>query len=108
MMTTMGRLDWTGWLRGIFAALIGGGAGGATNGFAANLVTPDTVNLGVGLHKFLAIVGISFAMNGILSMMFYLKQSPVPTVLVETKETTKTEITKTISATPVEDESKKN
>ncbi len=72
-------LDWGHWLKGLMAALIGGGAGGVTNGISANLILPDQVNVHGGLRNMLWLMGVSFAINAALSAFFYLKQSPVPT-----------------------------
>jgi hypothetical protein len=72
-------LDWHSWLYGLVSAAIGGGAGAATAGFTAIGLAPDTFNLEQpGLV--LKLAAISFAVNAILSVFLYLKQSPLPKV----------------------------
>lgn len=60
------------------AALISGGAGGIVNGFAAIGIKPDVFNLSSGLGPVLQLAGISFVLNAILGIAFFLKQSPLP------------------------------
>lgn len=71
-------MNWGIWLRGLVAAFIGGGSGGATAGFTAMGIDPDHFNLSGGLRKMLLIVGATFLVNGVISMLAYLKQSPLP------------------------------
>lgn len=63
------RLDWKKWLVGIFAAAIGG----AANSVVAMLVDPVAFNFG-DLPK----LGKLAAGGALISLAFYLKQSPVP------------------------------
>ena len=72
------KLDWSNWFKGIFAAIIGGGAGGVTSAISGSLVLPDQVNVHNGLHNMLLLMGTNFIVNGAMAMFFYLKQSPVP------------------------------
>jgi len=68
------------WLHRLGAAFIGGGAGAVTSAFASNLVAPDRFNLADinGVFRLLVLMLANFAINGFLSAMFYLKQSPLP------------------------------
>ncbi len=72
------KLDWSNWFKGIFAAIIGGGAGGVTTAISGSLVLPDQVNVHAGLHNMMLLMGTNFVISGAMSMFFYLKQSPVP------------------------------
>lgn len=69
------------WLKGLFAAIIGG----AANSITLIIVSPTEFNLQAGL-KNLITVG---ATSAILGAAMYLKQSPLPDIT--TVETTTTE-----------------
>lgn len=66
------------WLRGLLAAVIGGGSGGVTAGVGANLIAPDRFNLAGGSTALVKLMGVCFLLNALLSAFFYLKQSPIP------------------------------
>lgn len=72
------NLDWTRWLQGIFAAAIGG----AANSIVAMLVDPTAFNFN-DLPK----LGKLAAGGAIISLAFYLKQSPVPSEEKENQDT---------------------
>lgn len=63
------NLDWSTWFKNIFAAIIGG----AANSVVAMLVDPVAFNFN-DLRK----LGTLAAGGAIISLAFYLKQSPVP------------------------------
>ncbi len=63
-------MNWKHWLKGLWAAFIGG----AATAFAATQVAPLAFNFGDGLH---ALMKMAF-FSGLLNAAFYLKQSPVP------------------------------
>jgi hypothetical protein len=65
-------------LKGIAAAAISGGANGIVTGFAAIGIDPNHFNLAAGLHSTLALGGVSAAINAILGVALYLRQSPIP------------------------------
>lgn len=75
MIKTAMQLDWAGWVRGVFAALISGGAGSITSGFAANLADPAH---DISIFK---VMWITFLLNGIIGLAAFLKQEPVPNVV---------------------------
>lgn len=75
----MGMIDWTGWTRGLVAALIGGGAGAVTSGFGNIIVDPKDFNIYTG--KLWAVMGACFLINGVLSMMAYLHNKPIPEII---------------------------
>lgn len=66
------------WLHGLVAALIGGGASAVTAGVTVSAIKPDSFNLSAQLVPTLELMGVLFAVNGILAAMAYLKQSPLP------------------------------
>lgn len=68
------------WLHRLFAAFIGGGAGAIVSGLTSMGIAPDKFNV-TTLKGFLCVLGMmaaNFIVSGILSAMFYLKQSPLP------------------------------
>ena len=73
------HLDWRNWLYGLFSALIGGGAGAVTSAVSVSIMDPKDFNL-MGA-KTLQLAGMVFLVNGALSAFFYLKQSPLPSVV---------------------------
>lgn len=68
------------WLHGLVAAIIGGGAGAVTSGLTSMGFAPDKFNLSDvnGIFRLLGLVGANFIVSGIFSMMFYLRQAPLP------------------------------
>ena len=68
------------WLRGLFAAFIGGGAGAVASGFIAVAQTPDKYNLREGLHNLLFMIGGTFLLSGIVTSAAYLQRSPLPEI----------------------------
>ncbi len=64
-------MKWNLWLRGLFAAAIGGAAGGAS----ALIVDPSHFNLFDGGARKLGEMVASFA---VISAVMYLKQHPLP------------------------------
>jgi len=74
------KLNWANWFYGFMAALIGGGAAAVTAGVSASMLAPGQFNLETGhaAWSMLKLMGLCFAMNGIISSMAYLKQSPLP------------------------------
>jgi hypothetical protein len=75
------KLAWQPWLYGLLAGLIGGGAGGVVTAISGIVALPGQVNIHDGFHSFLMLFYVSFAMHGLISVAFYLKNSPLPAVL---------------------------
>lgn len=92
MISKLRQLNFGDWIYGLLNAFVGGGAGAVTSAFTASVIAPGVFNLGAGLHNTLQLIGATFAINGLLSAFFYLKQSPLPAI-VETTSTTKTSTT---------------
>lgn len=71
-ITNVQRFDWTDWMRGVFGALISGGAGSVASGFAANLADPaHDINI-------FRVMWMTFIVSGVVSLAKYLQTSPVP------------------------------
>lgn len=68
------------WLYGLVSAFIGGGASAVTSGLTSMGLAPDKFNLQnlSGFAHLMAMVGANFLVSGILSVMFYLRQAPLP------------------------------
>lgn len=75
-MTTKTRL----WLHRLIAAFIGGGASAVTSGLTSMGFAPDKFNLtnAQGIFHLLGLMGANFIVSGVLSVMFYLRQAPLP------------------------------
>lgn len=71
-------LNWFGWLYGLLAGFIGGGAGAIAAGVAVTIIDPQ--NLGPTTSKFWTLILVVFLSNGVLNAAAYLKQSPLPAV----------------------------
>lgn len=72
MLSTATKLDWGGWLRGVIGALVSGGAGAVSAGFAVNML--DKAH-DINLFKAMA---LTFAGSGIVSLAKYLQITPTP------------------------------
>ncbi len=71
-LTVAGKLDWTGWLRGIVGAFISGGAGAIGAGVAAmHLDTMHDLNV---IH----LMAWTFVVSGLISLAKFLQTSPTP------------------------------
>lgn len=79
------------WIHKLVAAAIGGGAGAVTSTITAGMIAPDKFNLGGEVSNTVKLALVTFGLNAFLSVMFYLKQSPLPpadgeTTFVEKKD----------------------
>lgn len=83
------KLDWGHWIYGLFAALIGGGAGSVTAAFGASLLAPGQFGVGgtQGWNS-LKLMGFTFIASGAVAVFAYLKQSPLPAQIASVTETT--------------------
>lgn len=78
-VSTAKKLDWSGWVTGIFGSIISGGAGAVGAAFGTILVDPKDFNvMGGGLHKLLISMGITFMFSAIISLAKWLQTHPVP------------------------------
>lgn len=68
------------WLHRMVAAFIGGGASALVSGLTSMGFAPDKFNLTdlKGILHLLGLMAMNFVVSGILSMAFYLRQSPLP------------------------------
>jgi hypothetical protein len=91
------KLDWSHWAYGLFAALIGGGAGAVTAAFSAMVLTPGQYSIGgdAGWNS-LKLMALTFAVSGVIAAFAYLKQSPLPAI----EQTTSVAVTTQPGAPP--------
>lgn len=68
------ELNWKPWVYGLFAALVGGGAGAISSAGSQVILDPQHSNPVELLER----MGISFVISGLIAVAFYLKQSPLP------------------------------
>jgi hypothetical protein len=79
------KLDWSHWLYGLFAALIGGGAAAVTAAFSAIVLTPGQYGIsGDGAWNSLKLMGLTFIISGFIAAFAFLKQSPLPSIEPDT------------------------
>lgn len=72
-----GELDFGDWFKGLVAAFVSGGASSVTSGFAVGVVDSKDFNVG-DPAKLIKVMAVSFLMSGIMSMMLFLRNKPVP------------------------------
>lgn len=70
------HLQWSGWLRGLVSAIIGGGSSAVTGAFV--LPVADNEHLAMGSHAWWAAVVTLFLANAGLHGFAYLSKQPVP------------------------------
>ena len=81
------KLDWAGWIYGLFAALIGGGAGSVAATVGAMGLAPGQFGVaGSAGWSSLKLMGFTFLFTGAISAFAFLKQSPLPPKEEETDE----------------------
>lgn len=87
------KLDWSHWFYGLFAALIGGGAGSVSAAFGASMLAPGQFGVGgtQGWNS-LKLMGFTFIISGAIAVFAYLKQSPLPAQIATVTETTTVEV----------------
>ena len=74
-ITVASRLAWGEWIRGIFGALISGGASAIATGTGVSVFDPSHDIKGITLLK---VVAGSFVFSGIISLAKFLQTHPVP------------------------------
>lgn len=80
----MFKLSWQGWLYGLGAAVIGGGASAVAAGFAQVITDPTHADV----YHLAALMGTTFVIAGMISAAAYLSKSPLPQVETVTTEKT--------------------
>jgi hypothetical protein len=100
-----GTLDWSDWLRGVISAFIGGGAGAVTSGIVVSLGDPQQYNMGT--QKFYVLVGSVFLMSGLMNLMAFLRNKPIPDIIKTTTDTISVTTSHVITAIPKVEEEKK-
>jgi hypothetical protein len=76
-LTVASRLAWGEWIRGIFGALISGGAGAVGGGTGTSLVDPDHFNTQHPM-LLLKVMGVTFLISGVTSLLKFLQTHPLP------------------------------
>lgn len=78
------------WLHGVSAAFVGGGASAVVSATVSMGFSPDKFNLTSlqGFGHLCVLLAANFLFNGVISMFFYLKQSPLPVEEIEDEEKT--------------------
>lgn len=66
------------WFHKLVSGAIGGGAGAVTSTITASIIAPSSFNLSSEIGNFFKLAGATFAVNAFLSVMLYLRQSPLP------------------------------
>ena len=74
-ITVASRLAWGEWIRGIFGALISGGASAIATGTGVSVFDPSHDIVGITLVKVMA---GSFLFSGLISLAKFLQTHPVP------------------------------
>jgi hypothetical protein len=78
-LATAQKLNWQGWLLGIWGAVVSGGAGAVASGFGTMVVDPDHFNVSQGgFHHLLYVMGICFGFSSIISLAKFLQTHPSP------------------------------
>lgn len=77
-LATARKLNWGGWLLGIWTSAISAAAGAISAGLGPMITDPKDFNLGTGLHHTLVSVGIGAAITGIVSIAKFLQMHPAP------------------------------
>lgn len=96
-MSALDGMDWSGWLRGLVAGFIGGGATAVSNGITMQIM--DSKDFSIGGVNSLKIMGVSFLVGGCLNAIMFLKQSPIPSVRTTVVQTVSTPLSMPITTT---------
>lgn len=89
-----GTLDFTKWVKGLFAAFIGGGASAFSAGISSMVVDPHDFT--IYSAKFWKLIFGTFVISGLVPFFAYLHSNPVP----DTKEVTNIKQTTTVGDNP--------
>ena len=100
-----GTLDWDDWIRGLISAFVGGGASAVTSGIAVRVGDPQQYNMAT--QKFYVLVGSVFVMSGLINMMAFLRNKPMPDIkTVTTTETVEHQVHPPATVTTTVEETK--
>lgn len=71
------EVDWEGWIKGLLAGCISGGANAVMLALTAPAIDPD---LALGSPKALKLMGMIFVTSVLKDAMLYLRENPIPKV----------------------------
>lgn len=83
------------WVHGLGAAVIGGGSSAVTAGVTVSAIRPDAFNFSGQVWPTLELMLALFIVNGFVAAFAYLKQSPLPTEVLEVTKTETVLVTET-------------
>ncbi len=66
------------WLHKLVAMFVGGGAASLTSSSITSQLDPERFNLQTGFWRLVILMVGSFLVSGLLNVMFYLRQFPIP------------------------------
>lgn len=89
------QLDWSKWLYGLVAGMIGGGSTAVTGAIAVSAIDSKAFELG-SVHS-IKLMLVMFAFSAGKDMFLFLKQHPLPEVFVSTKVETIEKVTPQIT-----------
>jgi len=82
-----GKMEVGLWVYGLVSAFIGGGAGAFTAGPAVAMIDPEKFNLSHPWPLFMVMAAV-FVASGLTPFFAYLKQNPLPPIVVTETTTT--------------------
>ncbi len=85
-MPLLDDMDWSGWLLGLWAAIVGGGATAASGAIAVISVDPRDFNLET--QKFWKVTAMMFTVGAATNFLSFLKQNPAPKIISKASSTT--------------------
>ncbi len=106
-MPLLDDMDWSGWLLGLWAAIVGGGATAASGAIAVISVDPRDFNLET--QKFWKVTAMMFTVGAATNFLSFLKQNPAPKIISKTTTTVTstadlaTMVQKSETSTPVKE-----
>ena len=83
----LGTVDWSDWLRGVVGAFIGGGAAAFGSGTSAAIFIDPAYIAAHGFGFIIRLMGGTFVISGVTSMMLYLAKKPIPDAIHTTEVT---------------------
>lgn len=110
----LGTVDWSDWIRGVVGAFIGGGAAAFGSGTSAAIFIDPAYIAAHGVGFIIRLMGGTFVISGVTSMMLFLAKKPIPEPIKLTERTIESKqvgdkpptVTETVKETTVTTEPK--